>query len=84
MRLEWDQDWIEKGKYFYRKGFADHLADAFQYAYNLCFHHSYDPLIDTYAEPHSTEWYDRKERAMEERQIRQVESPMGVLDLLDL
>jgi hypothetical protein len=46
MVLEWDKDQTERDRWVYRRGFADHLADALQYAYNLCFHHTYDPMID--------------------------------------
>lgn len=66
MVLEWDEDWRVRGKFRYKKGFADHLADSFQYGYNLCRHHYFDKqVIDTTAYG-SAEWYRRKEDAMEQ------------------
>ena len=73
MVLEWDKDQVERDRWVYRRGFADHLADALQYAYNLCFHHTFDPMLDTRVPSGSTEWYDRLEMAMEKRQTKDME-----------
>jgi hypothetical protein len=47
--------------------------DALQYAYNMCFHHTFDPILDSRVSSGSKEWYDRKEKAMEARQVQDME-----------
>ena len=87
MVLEWDKDQTERDRWVYRRGFADHLADALQYAYNLCFHHTYDRRIDDRVAFGSQEYWSRKELAMEKRQMKDVadrEQQSGtIFDLLD-
>lgn len=78
MVLEWDHDRAERsGRWIYRKGFADHLADALQYGYNLCQHHSYEPVYDDRVETGSTEWYQRLEKEMEAAQLDTLEEDYG-------
>lgn len=85
MILEWDSDKKDKGKYEYRRGSSDHLADAFQYGYNLCFHHTFDPKEDLRVKAGSKDWYQRKEEAMERAQIKQVnERSKDQGDIFDL
>jgi len=85
MVLEWDKDQAERSRWVYRRGFADHLADALQYGYNLCFHHTYDPMIDNRVATGSPEWYERKEDAMEKFQIEQMQEQMkDTGDIFDL
>jgi hypothetical protein len=87
MVLEWDKDQTERDRWVYRRGFADHLADALQYAYNLCFHHTFDPMLDDRVATGTHEWYDRKEKAMEDRQVsdmrERVNQTGDILDLLE-
>jgi hypothetical protein len=86
MVLEWDKDQTDRDRWVYRRGFADHLADAMQYGYNLCFHHTFDPILDTRVPSGSQEWYNRKEKAMEDRQVHDMEERLlqtgDILDLL--
>jgi len=85
MVLEWDSDLKERNKWEYRRGSSDHLADAFQYGYNLCFHHTYDPAEDTRVKVGSTAWYERREQAMEKAQIKRVQDAMTETgDIFDL
>jgi hypothetical protein len=86
MVLEWDKDQTERDRWVYRRGFADHLMDALQYAYNLCFHHTYDPILDDRHPTGSKQWYSKLEKAMEARQVRDLEDRTletgNILDLL--
>jgi hypothetical protein len=86
MSLEWDQEKAAHDRWVYRKGFADHLADALQYAYDLCFHHHYDPAHGHKPVVGTSDWYKRKEDSMERAQIKAVQEkndPIGsILDLL--
>lgn len=85
MILEWDKDLAERDRWYYRRGFADHLADALQYGYNLCFHHTYDPAVDTSVKKFSDDWYKREEDRMERRQIKKVQDEMSQTgDIFDL
>jgi hypothetical protein len=89
MTLEWDADKAERRSWVYRKGYSDHLADAFQYGYNMCFHHDFNPWTDAYnpehidyAHPGSAKWYAKKEAQMEKALIQKVEeknNPTGTI-----
>ncbi len=72
MVLEWDSAAAEQNRWWYRKGFADHLADALQYGYSLCEHHRYDPERDDRVAYGSHEFYEQKEDRMEQQQIKAV------------
>jgi hypothetical protein len=71
--LEWDSAAIEKNKFVYRRGFADHLADGLQYAYNLCTHHSHMFEEARYVKPDSPEYYLIAEQKMEQAALLRVE-----------
>jgi hypothetical protein len=80
--LEWDSALFEKQKYVYRKGFADHQADAMQYAYNLCTHHSHVFEEEKFVALNSPEYFNIQERRMEEAAIRRLEEQeMGDRDI---
>jgi hypothetical protein len=84
MILEWDADKKARNKYEYPRGASDHLADAFQYAYNLCWHHAHDFEYDRSVEPGSEAWYAREERLMEEQQLREIDQDaQGAWELLE-
>jgi hypothetical protein len=84
MILEWDADKKERNKYEYPRGASDHLADALQYAYNLCWHHAHDFEYDLSVQPGSEAWYAREERLMEEQQLREMDQDgEGAWELLE-
>jgi len=69
MVLEWDADKRQQGKFVYKKGFADHSADAFQYAYHLARHHYFDLQRIDDTKYGTREWYAKKEDAMEQYHV---------------
>ena len=68
MILEWDAEKRERNKYVYPRGAPDHLPDALQYAYNLCWHHKHDWQVDRSVKFGSAEYYEREEDLMEKQQ----------------
>jgi hypothetical protein len=69
MVLEWDGKKKENNKFVYPRGAPDHLPDALQYAYNLCYHHSHGFQYDTSVKYGSDEYWKREEAAMEAAQV---------------
>ena len=72
MVLERDHDRADRGQWVYKRGSRDHLADGLQYAYNLCFHHTYDPALDDRVKIDTPEYYERLEKQLEEAQVQRV------------
>ena len=68
MVLEWDAEKRERNKHVYPRGAPDHLPDALQYAYNLCWHHKHDWQVDRSVKFGSAEYYEREEDLMEKQQ----------------
>jgi hypothetical protein len=85
--LEWDTNAMEKAKYTYRKGFADHLCDGLQYMSNLSSHHDHDFQEDKRMPYGSPDWYAQKEFAMEQGAIERMQEArsdeMNAWDELD-
>jgi len=77
MVLEWDSEKKERNKYVYPRGAPDHLPDALQYAYNLCFHHAHDFQLNTWVAPGSAEYYQREEELMLKQQESEVDEGEG-------
>jgi hypothetical protein len=71
MVLEWDSAKAANNKFIYPRGAPDHLPDALQYAYNLCFHHAHDFSYDMSVKVGSKEYWTRQENEMEEQQTRE-------------
>jgi len=71
--LEWDSSAMEKRKFVYRKGYADHLADALQYGFHLSNHHAHDFEENNHLDLGSAGYWRRKEDEWEQRAIEQVE-----------
>ena len=71
--LEWDTGAMEKTRYVYRKGFADHLCDALQYGFNLSNHHQHQFEEERRLVYESPDWYAQKEFQMEQAQLKRVE-----------
>ena len=71
--LEWDTGAMEKARYIYRKGYADHLCDALQYGFHLSDHHHHDFQEDKRLVMGSSDWYQRKEFQMEQAAIKRFE-----------
>jgi hypothetical protein len=71
--LEWDTGAMEKTRFVYRKGFADHLADALQYGFHLSNHHQHQFEEDKRIVYESPDWYAQKEFQMEQAMIKRVE-----------
>lgn len=74
MILEWDGEKKSRNKFEYPKGASDHLPDALQYAYNLCWHHAHDFEYDTSVAYGSRAYFEREEDKMEEQQLRDIEA----------
>jgi hypothetical protein len=77
MVLEWDGAKKANGKYVYPRGAPDHLPDALQYAYNMCFHHAHGFERDDSVKHGSPEYWSREEDAMEEQERREVAEEDG-------
>ena len=71
--LEWDSSAMEKRKFVYRKGYADHLADALQYGFHLSNHHTHDFQENSLDDMGTPAYWRRKEAEWEQRAIEQVE-----------
>ena len=85
MVAEWDPDKARLNKWEYRRGTSDHLLDAFQYAYNLTFHHHFAGQRDDRVAVGSPEYFARKEDQMEKALIQKVkEREDGTGDIFDL
>jgi hypothetical protein len=74
MVLEWDGKKKENNKFVYPRGAPDHLPDALQYAYNLCFHHTHDFQYDNSVKFGSPEYWQREDDEMEKGQVENVGS----------
>jgi hypothetical protein len=87
MVLEWDQQKLEQQKHVYRRGFADHLADAFQYGYSLCNHQFYAPTRDRSVKYGTPAYYKQKEDQWEKAAIKRLRQrerdSQSILSMLD-
>ena len=82
MVLEWDSEKKERNKFEYPKGAPDHMPDAFQYAYNVCYHHFRDYPDEKPPKPGTPEYWSKQEDQMEQEQVAQVEQDVTAWDIL--
>lgn len=80
MIVEWDPDKAARGSWEYRRGSMDHLLDAWQYAYNMTFHHTFDPAYETNVKVNSPEYFNQQEDRMEKAAIRRVHEEQEAQD----
>jgi hypothetical protein len=77
MILEWDAQKKDRNKFEYPRGAPDHLADAFQYAYNLCFHHYREIEPEPRPKPGTPEYWALEEDLMEQQQSKECDEQDG-------